>query len=161
MVSKLFFIRLSPVKVKALFPARAGILFLKTLKRHFCFLHIAKTKVLKKVWKKGVGFGAGKKALSSKGLFHRPDSSNLFYRPLSGTALKLKRFISGTGRKLHGIPANPLKSPSDLSANAAADNLFHCVFQPIHKNCNFFKYNTVFLKIQAEINFLFENGNDS
>ena len=35
----------------ALFPTRVGILFLKTLKRHFCFLHIAKTKVLKKVWK--------------------------------------------------------------------------------------------------------------
>jgi hypothetical protein len=49
-------------------------------------LHLAKTKVLKKVWKKGVGFGAGKKDLSLKGLFPRPDSSNLIYRPLSGTA---------------------------------------------------------------------------
>jgi hypothetical protein len=44
--------------------------------------------VLKKVWEKGVGFGAGEKDLSSKGLFHRPNSLNLFYRPLSGTAPK-------------------------------------------------------------------------
>jgi hypothetical protein len=50
-------------------------------------LQDAKTKVLKKVWKKGVGFGAGKKDLSLKGLFPRPDSSNLIYRHLSGTAL--------------------------------------------------------------------------
>jgi hypothetical protein len=36
--------------------------------------------VLKKVWEKGVGFGAGEKDLSSKGLFHRPNSADLFYR---------------------------------------------------------------------------------
>ena len=32
--------------------------------------------VLKKVWEKGVGFGAGEKDLSLKGLFHRPNSLN-------------------------------------------------------------------------------------
>ena len=33
--------------------------------------------VLKKVWEKGVGFGAGEKDLSSKGLFHRPNALHL------------------------------------------------------------------------------------
>jgi hypothetical protein len=46
--------------------------------------------LLKKVWQKGVGFGAGEKDLSSKGLFSRSNFLNLFYRPLSGTEFKKK-----------------------------------------------------------------------
>ena len=38
--------------------------------------------MLKKVWEKGVGFGAGEKDLSSKGLFHRPNSLHLFFTNL-------------------------------------------------------------------------------
>ena len=64
--------------------------------------------MLKKVWessfakatedKKGVGFGEGKKDLSLyiiilKGLFPRPNSLNLFYRSLSGTAPISKALI--------------------------------------------------------------------
>jgi hypothetical protein len=52
--------------------------FLKSLSGTFVFAR-CKTKVLKKVWKKRGGFGAGKKDLALKGLFLRPDSSSLIY----------------------------------------------------------------------------------
>jgi hypothetical protein len=70
-----------------MFPTWVDFYFLKTFKRHNTFAKICKSGVLKKVWEKGVGFGAGEKDLSSKGLFHRPNSLNRFYLPLSGTAL--------------------------------------------------------------------------
>ena len=58
------------------------------LKGTFLFCVNKEEKCQEKVWKKGVEFEEGEKDLSSKGLFPRPDSSNLFYRLLSGTALK-------------------------------------------------------------------------
>ena len=67
------------------FPHREVFSFLKLSHGTFVFAG-CKTKVLEKVWKKGVGFGEGKKDLSSKGLFPLPDSSNLICRPLAGTA---------------------------------------------------------------------------
>ena len=60
-----------------MFPTWVDFYLLKTFKRHNTFAN-CKSVVLKKVWKKGVGFGAGEKDLSSKGLFHRPNSLNLF-----------------------------------------------------------------------------------
>ena len=50
--------------------------------------------MLKKVWERRVGFGAGGNDLSSKGLSSRLNSLNLFYRPLSGTALSGKDFFA-------------------------------------------------------------------
>jgi len=46
-----------------------------------------------------VGFGAGEKDLSSKGLFPRPNSLNLFYRPLSGTAPNKKGSMSSSAKQ--------------------------------------------------------------
>jgi hypothetical protein len=48
----------------AMFPIWVDFYFLKTFKRHNTFAKICKSGVLKKVWEKGVGFGAGEKDLS-------------------------------------------------------------------------------------------------
>ena len=69
-----------------MFPTWVDFYFLKTFKRHNTFAKICKSGVLKKVWEKGVGFGAGEKDLSSNDVTPKSWTINLrrmgpiFYR---------------------------------------------------------------------------------
>ena len=61
-----------------MFPTWVGFYFLKTFKRHNTFAKICKSGVLKKVWEKEVGFGAGKKTFPQKGFSPAPTPSTSF-----------------------------------------------------------------------------------